>query len=163
MSENIDKVLHCLDEMNIQYEVMYHPAVFTMDEMNTLGIFTKGVVPKNLFLRDAKGHRHFLITLAGHKKVDMISLQNIIGSSRLSFASDERLHKYLGLSKGMVSPLGVLNDDETSVEVFFDSELKDLTVVGVHPNDNTATVWLSFNDLYNVVSEHGNTVTIIDI
>ncbi len=134
-----------------------------MEDMDALGIFTKGVVPKNLFLRDAKGRRHFLVTMAGEKKVDMAGLQEKIGCTRLSFASPERLEKYLGVEQGMVSPLGVLNDREARVEVFFDSSLRGLPCVGVHPNDNTAVVWLAFADLLRAVEQNGNNVRFIDI
>jgi len=163
MNGNIEKVTLKLDELGVSYELMRHPAVYTMEEMDALGIFTKGVVPKNLFLRDAKGHRHFLVTMIGERKADMVSLQEKIGCTRLSFASPERLNKYFGVEHGMVSPLGVINDSDAEVEVFFDSGLRGLPCVGVHPNDNTATVWLSFDDLLKVVRANGNEVHFLDL
>ena len=80
----------------------------------------------------------------------------------LSFASDEDLSKILGLIPGAVTPLGILNDDECKVKVFIDEELAG-GLIGIHPNDNTATVWLQTMDLVKIIREHGNDVRIINM
>lgn len=90
-----------LDGMGISYEVEEHAPVFTIDEMRELGI--KGSVCKNLFLRDAKGRQHFLVVLPGDRQADLGALAAALGSSKLSFASEERLMKHLGLTKGSVT------------------------------------------------------------
>ena len=81
--------------------------------------------------------------------------------TKLSFASAERLVKYLNVEQGCVSPFGVLNDEERNVTVVFDSVLQGENMVGVHPNDNTATIWLSFADLYHLIKEHGNEINVV--
>ena len=158
-----EKVFEFLDSLEIDFEVTNHPAVFTIEEMNQLNLQQHGHVCKNLFLRDAKGKRHFLVVLCKDKKADLINLQEQLGCSRLSFASEERLNKYLRLNKGEVSPLGIINDDSRSVEVVFDSELADKQKLGVHPNDNTATVWLSFDALKKIMEHRGNEVRYVAI
>ena len=85
------------------------------------------------------------------------------GSSRLSFASAERLMKYLNIEPGSVSPLGVLNDQECVIPVFFDEDLKEYEYIAVHPNDNTATIWMKLADLVNVIKLHGNQVKFINV
>lgn len=75
---------------------------------------------KNLFLRDAKGKRHFLVVLDKDKRADLKALQEQLSCSKLSFASEERLKKHLGLSRGSVTPLGILNDAQGMVELVFD-------------------------------------------
>lgn len=150
-------------ELGIKYERVDHPAVYTMEEMDSLGIFNKGVVGKNLFLRDNKGHRHFLIFVFGDKHVNLEAIQNELGIKHVSFGSAERLDKYLGLIKGSVSPLGVINDKEAAVEFIIDNEFADYPCIGVHPNQNTSTVWLTFDDLIKVIRENGNKIDFIKI
>ena len=158
-----EKVFKRLNELNIKYEVMDHPAVYTIEEMDDLGITAKGDVCKNLFLRDEKGKRHFLVVLEKDKKADLKDIQKQLDSSKLSFASAERLDKYLKLEKGEVTPLGVINDVNASVEVVFDKDLIEKNRLGVHPNTNTATVWIGFEDLKKLVEENGNEIKYLDI
>ena len=158
-----ERVLAYLNEMKIPYEIIRHPAVYTIEEMDNLGITALGCVCKNLFLRDAKGTRHFLVVLPKDKQADMKAIGERIGCSRLSFASGERLERYLKLSKGAVSPLGILNDAERRVEVVFDKDLMGKERLGVHPNDNTATVRISFEALHDIVKRNGNRIHLIEL
>ena len=153
-----EKVFARLEELGVSYEVTEHPAVFTIGEMDALGLTAKGEVCKNLFLRDAKGRRHFLVVVPGEARADLRALAAQPESSKLSFASAERLEKYLGLKQGEVTPLGVLNDADAAVEVVFDRGLERFPCLGVHPNDNTATVWLSLADILRVVEGNGNEI-----
>lgn len=153
-----EKVFARLEELGIPCEVTEHPAVFTIGEMDALGLTAKGEVCKNLFLRDAKGRRHFLVVVPGEARADLRALAAQLESSKLSFASAERLEKYLGLKQGEVTPLGVLNDADAAVEVVFDRGLERFPCLGVHPNDNTATVWLSLADILRVVEGNGNEI-----
>lgn len=157
------KVYEKLDAMGIKYEIINHPAVYTIEEMDNLGITAKADICKNLFVRDAKGKKHYLIVLCKDKRADLSNLASQIGSTKLSFASDERLDKYLGLKKGAVSPLGIINDTNKDVEVVFDKDLVGKENLGVHPNDNTATVVLSYDDLERVVSENGNRIKYVNL
>ena len=154
--EGREQVYDYLGRMGIEYQVSEHPAVFTVEAMEELGLDRIGAIVKNLFLRDGKGRRHFLVMIRQDKKVDLKELQALIGVSGLRFASPERLEKYLGLEKGAVSPFGLLNDQDKAVEVVVDLDLQDGRPLGVHPNDNTATVWLSFEDLGRVIEHCGN-------
>ena len=97
------------------------------------------------------------------KQADLKKVRDEIGSSRLSFASAERLMKYLNIEPGSVSPLGILNDKECVVPVFFDEDLKEYEYIAVHPNDNTATIWMKLTDLLDVIKMHGNQVNFISV
>ncbi len=152
-----EKVYKRLNALEIKYEVTHHPPVFTIDEMECLKLPYSDVC-KNLFLRDAKGKKHFLVVLSKNKKANLKSIQEQLGTTNLSFASEKRLNKYLQLRKGEVTPFGILNDRECEVEVVMDKELKDKTKLGVHPNDNRATVWIAFSDLKRVIEENGNII-----
>lgn len=154
-------VYQTLERLGIRYEGMEHDPVFTIDEMRALDMPADVEIAKNLFLRDAKGKRHFLAVLPQDKPAALRDLEEKIGSTRLSFASEDRLRKHLGLPKGAVSPLGVLNDADNAVEVLFDAELERFARIGVHPNDNTATLFMAFGDIVGVVRDHGNRIDFI--
>ena len=94
--------------------------------------------------------------------MNLKELQQKLECSALSFASENRLQKYLGLTKGAVTPLGIYNNHDHSVIVILDNELKEKKAIGVHPNDNTATLWLTFDDIVTVVTEHGNEIRFLD-
>lgn len=149
-----------LEEKKIPFTWVEHKAVYTIEEMEELGLESMDEIAKNLFLRDQKGKRHFLVVIKGEKQVNLKELGEKLGT-RLSFASEERLEKYMGLKKGSVTPLGVLNDENRAVEVFFDEDFCKLEKIGVHPNENTASVYLSPDDLLNIVREHGNALEIV--
>jgi len=155
-------VLDHLKKMGISFEEIRHPAVFTIEEMDSLGIGKQGTVCKNLFLRDSRGKNYYLAVLRENKRADLKALSTKLGS-RLSFASGEQLMKYLGLTQGSVTPLGVLNDENCAVTVIFDDDLRFENRLGVHPNDNTATIWISFKDLKRVVEVHGNKTVMMSL
>ncbi|AZU62349.1 prolyl-tRNA synthetase associated domain-containing protein [Neobacillus mesonae] len=152
-----------LENSGIKYKQMDHPPVYTIEDMEELKITEHGEVCKNLFLRDAKGKRHFLVVLGKDKQADIKSIQAQLGCSRLSFASEERLQKYLQLQKGAVTPLGVINDTEAAVEIVLDSSLEGKEQLGFHPNDNTATIWISYGDLIKFIRMNGNNICHIEI
>ena len=155
------EIYQLLEGKGIAFEKLEHEAVYTMEDMDKAAITARGTVGKNLFLRDAKGKNHFLIPVPEEKRVDLKILAEKIGSTKLSFASADRLAKYLGVEQGCVSPFGVLNDESRSVIVVFDQELQFDDAVGIHPNDNTSSVWLNFKSLRRVIEEHGNEIMLV--
>ncbi|MHB8074007.1 prolyl-tRNA synthetase associated domain-containing protein [Desulfosporosinus fructosivorans] len=157
-----EKVFEMLNALNIEYQIINHPAVFTVEDMH-LNITQYGDVCKNLFLSDANGKRHFLVVLAKDKKADLRIIRNQLGCTRLSFASEERLFKYLHLQKGQVTPLGIINDQDSFVEVVLDNDLAGKNKLGFHPNDNTATVWISFDALKKIIEQNGNIIHFVTI
>ena len=163
MNEQMKKVLDALDAAGIAYELMEHPPVHTIEDMDALGIFNRGEVCKNLFLRNANGKVHYIVSMCKDKHPDIQgSIKPQLGSSRLSFGSPERLEKHLGLQPGSVTPFGVLNNDAHDVKVVFDRDLLTLDgLVGFHPNVNTAFVWLKFSDLLKFIEAQGNEVIFI--
>lgn len=163
MNEIQKKVFDKLDEMKIEYTVSQHQAMYTIEQMENEHVENMDEVVKNLFIRDDKKERYFLVVVDKDKKVDMKQLRFVLNSRHLSFASEEDLNSLMALSRGSVSPFGVLNDTACRVEVAFDKDLLNNEHVGVHPNQNTATVMLSIKDLEKVVKEHGNKVSYIDI
>ena len=147
MEDQKKRVYDALDKLKIKYEVVEHEPVHTMEDMDRIKKKKKGTLCKNLFLRDSKGKRHFLVTCDEKKKVDLKSLGRQLGAGNLSFASEERLEKYLGVKQGSVTPFGLMNDTDHAVEFFIDKDLSKCKSMGIHPLENTATVFLSFKDL----------------
>ncbi|MCL1803727.1 MAG: prolyl-tRNA synthetase associated domain-containing protein [Eubacteriaceae bacterium] len=141
------KVFEFLDSLAIEYSVQSHRAVFTIEDMESLEMEHIDRVAKNLFVRDDKKEHYYLVVIAKDKTANLKDLQHKIGSRRLSFASENDLDKYLGLKKGEVSPFGALNDEANAVKIIIDEDLAGYEFIGVHPNDNTATVWISAGNL----------------
>jgi Ala-tRNA(Pro) deacylase len=150
-----------LKEKGIPFHWVEHKAVYTIEEMEELGLEKMEETAKNLFLRDQKGKCHFLVVIRADKQVNLKELGEKLGGVRLSFASEERLEKYLGLKKGAVTPLGILNDTACAVKVFLDKDFLEKEEIGVHPNDNTASVYLKTADLMQMIKEHGNSLEVL--
>lgn len=151
-----------LTQNNIAYEVTEHPAVFNMAELESVELPYPEADAKNLFVRDDKKKNYYLITVKGDKRVDLKEFRKANNLRPLSFASSDDLMDILKLIPGAVTPLGLLNDEERKVTFFLDSEFQN-GLVGIHPNDNTATVWMRSDDLIRLIKEHRNAVNIVSL
>ncbi len=161
---NKDEIYSFLETRQIPFERMEHIAVFNMAEMRQVQLTHPEAEAKNLFVRDDKKRNYYLITVRGDKRVDLKQFQAANGTRRLSFASDEDLMTILGLIPGAVTPLGLLNDTERKVHFYLDEAFFDEPqLIGLHPNDNTATIWLKTDDLIRIIRDHGNPVTAVRI
>ena len=157
------KVFDALKQLGIDYTLCSHPPVYTSDEAAQYWDGIPGGHPKNLFLRDDKGKSHYLVIVEHTKQVDLKNLRSIIGSSRLSFASDRRLGKHLGLTPGAVSAFGLINDSENRVEVIIDSDLLEHDYISFHPNVNTATLTISTADFKKFLHHQGSKISCVSI
>ncbi|MFQ6069445.1 MAG: prolyl-tRNA synthetase associated domain-containing protein [Candidatus Aminicenantales bacterium] len=156
MDEN--KVYEVLEKLGISYTRLDHPPVFTVEEAEKHWEGIEGAHCKNLFLRNKKGNRHYLVVVESSKRVDLRELNKKLGEDRLSFASPERLMRYLGLEPGAVSPFGLINDKEKEVLVIVDLDLKSAGRVNFHPNVNTATVGINYSDFEKFLSWCGHRI-----
>ena len=142
-----------------EFEITEHKAVYNMEECAQLELPYPQDDAKNLFVRDDKKRAYYLITVRGDKRVDLKEFRRAHGTRPLSFASPEELLTHLKLTPGSVTPLGLLNDDSRSVQFYLDEDfLTGEGRIGVHPNDNTATVWLQAEELLRLLREHGSPV-----
>lgn len=162
MTEKTQEVCTLLNRMEIPYKLVQHEAVYTIDDLLELNLPDADAVAKNLFVRDDKKRIYYLLAVRQEKKVELKSLKNRIGSRPLSFASEDDLHAILGLPKGSVTPLGIINDEAHKVKVILDSAFAG-SVIGVHPNENTATVFLDTDDLVKIIRQCGNFVEFVEI
>ena len=156
---NKQQIYDYLQENSIWHEITEHKAVYNMAELAEVPCPYPEADAKNLFVRDDKKQNYYLITVKGEKRVNLKAFRKAQGTRNLSFASAEDLLTRLALIPGAVTPLGVLNDETRSVQVFLDQDfLQEPGLVGVHPNEKTATVWLKTEDLIRIIREHGNEV-----
>lgn len=134
-----------------------------MDELDDVDLPYKEFDAKNLFVRDDKKNNYYLIIVKWDKRVDLKEFRKKYHTKHLSFAKEEELLSILNLTSGSVSPLGLLNDKEKKTIFFIDNYFEDNSLIGIHPNDNTATIWLKAKDLITIIEEHGNQVSRVDI
>ena len=156
---NKEEIYAFLNDKGIRYEVTEHKAVFNMSELSYIYLPYPESEAKNLFVRDDKKRQYYLITVRGDKRVDLKEFRKAQGTRPLSFASSDDLYDLLKLLPGSVTPLGLLNNESQSVIFYLDSDFRDGRI-GIHPNDNTATLWMDSGDLVSLIEEHGNTVHI---
>lgn len=150
-----------LDKYKFIYEGYEHLAVYSIEELDTLNIPHKEQIVKNLFLRDDKKKDYFLVTIPGYKSVNLKTLRDRIHSRKLSFASEEDLWEMLRLKRGHVTPIGILNNVQKNVTAVFDNSLRGQQI-GIHPMENTATVFLAFELITKLVEDHGYTIVMCE-
>jgi Ala-tRNA(Pro) deacylase len=149
-------VREVLDKLKIPFDIHHHPPVYTVEEAEEHWQSIKGTHCKNLFVRNKKGNRHYLVILESRKRADLRELNGQLGEDRLSFASPERLKRYLGLEPGAVSPFGLIYDTDKAVQVVLDKDLKESDWVSFHPNVNSATLTITFKDFEKYLEWCGN-------
>src|SRR5262249_5050109 len=147
-----------LMELGIRFERYEHPPGATVDQAEQHWAGIEATHWKNLFLRNQKGNRHYLVVLLHSKRADLRAVADQIGDGKLTFASPERLMTHLGLTPGSVSPFGLIDDAGDDVCVVIDRDLKSTTRVSFHPNVNTRTYVISTTDFLRFLDAMGNSV-----
>ena len=161
---NKPEIYEYLKARGVAHEITEHEAVVSMKELTSVPLPHPDRDAKNLFLLDDKKQKYYLVTVMGDKRVDVKAFRRAHGTRPLNFAPPESLEKIFKVKPGSVSPFGALNDETREVKVFLDEDFfTDNGLIGVHPNDNTATVWLSAPDLKSLLEFHGTSVEITDI
>lgn len=161
---NKNELYSYLKSRNIWFEITEHKPVYTMNELADIPFPYPQADAKNLFVRDDKKQHYYLITVKGDKRMNLKKFQQTFQTRRLSFASENDLMEILELLPGSVTPFGLFHDTAHRVQFFVDrSFLDDPGVIGVHPNDNTATVWMKTEDLILILRELGCVVRVMDV
>ena len=159
-----EDIYRLLQEEGIWHEITEHPAVYNMAELAQVDLPYPEADAKNLFVRDNKRRDYYLITVRGDKRVDLKEFRRQNQTRALTFASAEELMDLLGLEPGAVTPLGLLNDEARRVTFCLDESFGEReNLIGVHPNDNTATLWLKAADLLRLLRDHGNPVRVVPV
>lgn len=161
---NKQDIYNYLKDKNIWHEITEHQAVYNMEELSKINIPYPEADGKNLFVRDDKKRNYYLITVKGNKKVNLREFKEKNNTRALSFASEKDLMDIMGLIAGSVTPFGLLNDKELRVQFYIDKDFMNHShLIGVHSNDNTATVWLKVKDLIAIIKEHGHQVNVVEL
>ena len=158
---NKSETLYYLDQHGIKYEIVEHQAVYNMAEMEQIALPHPEADAKNLFVRDDKKQNYYLLTIKGDKRVNLQQFREENGTRRLSFASPQDLKEKLGLEPGSVTPLGLINDPRHEIPFYLDSYFRQQSRIAVHPNDNTATIWLKPQALIHLIKDLGNPVKVV--
>jgi Ala-tRNA(Pro) deacylase len=152
-----EELYQLLDKLEIQYEYHEHPPLATIEDARIHWVNYNSGRCKNIFFRNHKGDKHYLVILEHLQQLNIRDLEKRLKQGKLTFASDERLKKYLGVTPGSVSPFGIINDTEKHVHLFIDEKLRESDRLTFHPNINTASLVISQNDFIKFLKYSGNT------
>jgi Ala-tRNA(Pro) deacylase len=157
------KVYEVLNKLNIPFEYYEHPPVPTVKEAE---IYWKDIVAthcKNLLFRNHKGNKHYLVIFEYSHNIQIRDLEQRLKQGKLTFASDQRLFKFLGLQPGSVSPFGLINDSTHHVHLFLDENLEKSKKISFHPNLNTASLVIPYAGFKSFLDWSGNTYEFVKL
>lgn len=140
-----------LDSLGIEYGRIDHEPAMTMELCEAIDIALKATTCKNLFLTNRQETDFYLLLMPGDKKFKTKDISAQIGSARLSFASGEHMEKYLDITPGSVSILGLINDKEKKVRLLIDEDILNGEFIGCHPCINTSSLRIRTEDMMNKI------------
>ncbi|MDP4221837.1 MAG: prolyl-tRNA synthetase associated domain-containing protein [Bacteroidota bacterium] len=152
-----------LEKLSVSFEYHEHPPVATIEDAMIYWKDYNSGRCKNIFFRNHKGNRHYLVILEHLRQLDIHDLEKRLRQGKLTFASDQRLNRYLGVEPGSVSPFGLINDSEKHVHVFIDEKLQEFERLAFHPNVNTASIIISQADFIKFLNYQGNNYEFIKL
>lgn len=163
VNERMQVVFDFLDRHEINYSWYEHPEAPTIEIARQYWHADGSKHCKNLFFRNHKGNRHYLVCFDCEQSMAIHDLEHRLHQGKLSFASEQRMERWLGLKPGSVSPFGLINDTENHVHLFLDSTLRDYPSLSFHPNDNRATVVIALEEFLRYLEKVGNTYEFIEL
>ncbi len=163
MLNNRQQVLDCLNDLEIDYDMHEHPPIPTIEEAIKYWDKMEATHCKNLFFRNHKGNKHYLVIFDHQKQLIIKDLEQKLKQGKLSFASEKRMAKYLAIKPGSVSLFGLINDSENHIHLFLDKNLLKSKYISFHPNDNTASLKISQKGFMKFLNWSGNTYEFLDL
>jgi len=158
-----EKLYKLLEQLNISFEYLEHPAAPTIEIAKQYWAGHDARHCKNLFFRNHKGNRHYLVILDCEQDMDIHGIEKQLHQGKLSFASAERMMKYLGVTPGSVTPFGLINDKEHQVYIFLDKHLQKAHRLSFHPCINTASLIISKDDFIRFIDYTQNQYEWIEV
>jgi len=156
-------VYKTLEELNIKYDYYQSPEDFFNEDDGSFWSKIKATRCKNLFMRNHKGDRHFLLISDYYKNIDIHKFEQRFKKGKISFASQQRIDLYIKGTIGAISVFSLLNDKNNCVEVFIDESLRNSTRLTFLPNELDALIAISFEDFVRILDYAGNTYEFIDM
>lgn len=163
INERMQVVFDFLDSHQIRYSWYEHPEAPTIEIARQYWHQDGSKHCKNLFFRNHKGNRHYLVCFDCEQSMAIHDLEHLLRQGKLSFASEQRMERWLGLKPGSVSPFGLINDPENHVHLFLDSKLRNYPSLSFHPNDNRATLVIELEEFLRYLEEVGNSYEFIEL
>ena len=163
VNERMQVVFDFLDRHEIRYSWYEHPEAPTIEIARQYWHQDGSKHCKNLFFRNHKGNRHYLVCFDCEQSMAIHDLEHLLHQGKLSFASEQRMERWLGLKPGSVSPFGLINDPENHVHLFLDGKLRNYPSLSFHPNDNRATVVIELKEFLRYLEIVGNTYEFIEL
>jgi Ala-tRNA(Pro) deacylase len=157
-------ICHYLDSRGIPYQRFDHAPVFTCEESDRLvPDDAVGIQTKNLFVRDKRGRRHWLIVTSCDKSVDLRATARVLGADSLSLGSPERLITHLGVTPGSVTLLALAHEGAGNVELVVDADIWGGDALRCHPMVNSATLVLSHDAAKRFIESTGHTLQVVKV
>ncbi len=157
------QVYDYLEQQGIGFDYYEHPEAPTIEIASQFYRGEDTVLCKNLFFRNHKGNKHYLVIMDARHNMDIHEIEHQLHQGKLSFASPERMMRYLGVKPGSVSLFTLVNDVNHEVILFVDRKLLDAPKVSFHPNDNTASLVISNSDMLKFIESIGNRYEFMDL
>lgn len=158
-----DKVKEYLNSMGIQFKIVEHEPAYTTEEADKYIEGHDGVRTKTMFICNKKKTNYYMIIMDDSKRLDMNKFKEIVSEKQIKMASEEALKEKLGIEPGMVSPFGLLNNDEKDVKIYMDKQIITEEIMTFHPNDNTKTLFITTKDLFKYFENIGYELNIIEL
>ncbi len=156
MNQIIKITLDFLDKNNINYRLQEHGPVFTVEDIEKIGLKVEGLGVKTLFLRNRKGKNFYLIAINDSKRLDLKKMAEILNEKRLNFATENNLEEYLKVKPGSITPLALMFNEQKNVKLIIDQDLWEADLVSMHPNKNTATITLDNTNFQRIINTLGS-------
>ena len=161
--QQCEAVYQALQNMGISYEVVDHPPALTTEEADRYIEGKEGVRTKTLFLSNKKNTAYYLLIMDDAKRMDIKKLSELLDEKRVSFASADRLMEKMQLPPGVVSLFGLLNNPEKDIKIYLDKDMLSEKIVTFHANDNSKTVFITMDAMYQFITNMGYEYKIIDL
>ena len=158
-----DKVKEYLNSIGIEFKIVEHEPAYTTEEADKYIEGHDGVRTKTMFICNKKKTNYYMIIMDYSKRLDMNKFKEIVSEKQMKMASEEALKEKLGIEPGMVSPFGLLNNDEKDVKIYMDKEIIIERIMTFHPNDNTKTLFITTKDLFKYFENIGYELNIIEL
>jgi len=151
-----NRLYELLEELKITFDYYEHPPVATVEAASRYWKDIEATHCKNIFFRNHKGNRHYLVILEWRHSLAIRDLEQRLKQGKITFASPERMMKYLGVTPGSVTPLGLIHDETHHVHLFLDENLQNAKTISFHPCINTASIVMKYDDFMKFIKYAGN-------
>lgn len=158
-----DKVKEYLNTLGIEFKIVEHEPAYTTEEADKYIEGHDGVRTKTMFICNKKKINYYMIIMDDSKRLDINKFKEIVSEKQMKMASEEVLKEKLGIEPGMVSPFGLLNNDEKDVKIYMDKQIITEEIMTFHPNDNTKTLFITTKDLFKYFENIGYEINIIEL